>query len=179
MIGSGTGHLGTSRIRCSLLKNPFAPSSTPGSGTEYGVFVVFQPCFRALLDHRPGRRLLFQQAGWFKRLIRPTAPMSTRSSRLDGKEGSERDLTDPQSTLARRARMMATATPRGQALRTASLVRNRGSSPLLAIRRITRRTSSFTHSRKFVPKTRRSCSNLSRSGAAKATAPPTAPCPPR
>src|SRR5215204_966739 len=49
----------------SLLKNPFALSSAPGSGAEYAVFVAFWPCFRALLDRRPGRHLLFQQAEAF------------------------------------------------------------------------------------------------------------------
>jgi hypothetical protein len=33
-----------------VLKNSFALSSTPGSGAENAVFVVFWPCFRALLD---------------------------------------------------------------------------------------------------------------------------------
>src|SRR5215212_4811559 len=45
----------------SLLKNPFGPSSAPGSGAKYGVLVVFSPCFWAVLDRRPGRGLLFQQ----------------------------------------------------------------------------------------------------------------------
>jgi hypothetical protein len=44
----------------SLLKNPFASCSAPGSGAEYAVSVAFSPCFRALLDRRPGSRLLFQ-----------------------------------------------------------------------------------------------------------------------
>jgi len=52
----------------SLLKTPFAPSSAPGSGAEEGVLVVFRPCFRALLECRPGRHLLFQQAGVFYEL---------------------------------------------------------------------------------------------------------------
>ena len=29
------------RFTASLLKNPFAPSSAPGSGVEYSVFVAF------------------------------------------------------------------------------------------------------------------------------------------
>src|SRR5215216_4862330 len=56
------------RERLSLLKNPFALSSAPGSGAEYAVFVAFWPCFRALLDRRPGRHLLFQQADPFHAL---------------------------------------------------------------------------------------------------------------
>jgi hypothetical protein len=49
----------------SLLKNSITLTSVPGSKTEHAVFVVFWPCFRALLDHRPGRQLLFQQADSF------------------------------------------------------------------------------------------------------------------
>src|SRR5829696_5831239 len=52
----------------SLLKNPFAPCSAPGSGAEYAVSVAFSPCFRALLDRRPGPHLLFQQAEPFHAL---------------------------------------------------------------------------------------------------------------
>jgi hypothetical protein len=48
-----------------LLKNSFALSSAPGSAAEYGVVVVFWPRFRALLEGRSGRQLLFQQAGTF------------------------------------------------------------------------------------------------------------------
>jgi len=47
------------------LKNSFALSCAPGSGTEYVVFVVFWTCSRALLESRPGRQPLFQQAGVF------------------------------------------------------------------------------------------------------------------
>src|SRR5918994_641738 len=49
----------------SLLKNPFAPPSAPSSGAKYSVLVVFSPCFRALLDRRPSRHLLFQHADPF------------------------------------------------------------------------------------------------------------------
>ena len=45
-----------------MLKNSFALSSAPGSGAENAVIVVFWPCFRALLDRRPGRQRLFQHA---------------------------------------------------------------------------------------------------------------------
>jgi hypothetical protein len=45
-----------------VLKNSFALSAVPASKTEYVAFVVVWPCFRALLDRRPGRQLLFQQA---------------------------------------------------------------------------------------------------------------------
>ena len=46
----------------SLLKNSFTLSSAPGSWAKYAVYVVFWPCFRALLESRPGRQPLFQQA---------------------------------------------------------------------------------------------------------------------
>ena len=49
----------------SLLKNSLALSSAPGSWAEYAVLVVFRPRFRALLDRRPDRRPLFQQAEVF------------------------------------------------------------------------------------------------------------------
>ncbi len=46
----------------SVLKNSFALSSASELGAENDVFAVFWPCFGPLLDHRPGRRRLFQQA---------------------------------------------------------------------------------------------------------------------
>ena len=52
----------------SLLKNSFALSSAPGAGAEYYVLVVFRSRFRALLDRRPDRPLLFQQAASFHAL---------------------------------------------------------------------------------------------------------------
>jgi hypothetical protein len=53
----------------SLLKNPSALTSVPGSAAKYDFIVVFRPCFWALLECRSGRQLLFQQAvsfpeGW-------------------------------------------------------------------------------------------------------------------
>ena len=48
-----------------MLKNSLAPCRASGSEAECAIFVGFWPCFRALLDRRPGRQLLFQQAGKF------------------------------------------------------------------------------------------------------------------
>ena len=46
----------------SVLKNFFALSSASEPGAESDVFAVFRPCSGPLLDHRPGRQRLFQQA---------------------------------------------------------------------------------------------------------------------
>jgi hypothetical protein len=53
------------RKRSSVLKNSLALFSAPGSGAENDAFVVFWPWFGPLLDRRPGRHQLFQQAGSF------------------------------------------------------------------------------------------------------------------
>jgi hypothetical protein len=52
-----------------VLKNSFALSCAPGSGAEHVVFVVFWTCFRALLESRPGRQPLFQQAEVFSEVL--------------------------------------------------------------------------------------------------------------
>src|SRR5829696_3465761 len=49
----------------SVLKNPFAPISAPGSEAQYASFVVFWPCLWPHLDRRPGQQRLFQHAGEF------------------------------------------------------------------------------------------------------------------
>ena len=70
-------------------------------------------------------------------------------------EAAKRAGSCPRSTLARRASMIATAAPCGQAPRAASLVHSRGSSPLCEPDgELTRPTSSFTRSREF------GCENL-------------------
>ena len=74
----------------------------------------------------------------------------TGSSRLDGKQRSARDLSDPQPTFARRACVMATAISRGLARLAAPLVHNRDSSPSCEPDGgLIRRISPFTHSRKM------------------------------
>src|SRR5215217_8133003 len=52
----------------SLLKNRFVLAIAPGSGAKYAVPVVFRPCFRPLLNRRPGRHPLFQQARSFSEI---------------------------------------------------------------------------------------------------------------
>src|SRR5215207_3118148 len=49
----------------SVLKNPFAAISAPGSEAKYASFVVFWPCLWPHLDRRPGQQRLFQHAGVF------------------------------------------------------------------------------------------------------------------
>src|SRR5215212_1116451 len=49
----------------SVLKNPFAPISAPGSEAKCASFVVFWPCLWPHLDRRPGQQRLFQHAGEF------------------------------------------------------------------------------------------------------------------
>src|SRR5918994_2044892 len=47
------------------VENSFALYSAPEAGAEYAVLVVIRARFWALLDRRPDRRLLLQQAGVF------------------------------------------------------------------------------------------------------------------
>jgi hypothetical protein len=53
---------GECQKRSSVLKNSFALSSASEPGAENDVFVVFWPRFGPLLDRRPSRHRLFQQA---------------------------------------------------------------------------------------------------------------------
>jgi len=84
------GALGDRRTR--FRKEPWAPL-VPGEAE--------------VSQHQPKKR-------WFARLTLPTAPVLHWVFKVRW-EGGERDLTDPQPTLARRARMMVTAAPHGQA----------------------------------------------------------------
>src|SRR5215204_7037054 len=90
------------------VKNSFALSCAPSSGTEYVVSVVFWTCFRALLESRPGRQPLFQHAGRLVEVQLPRIPLPGtwvnklalgRSWRLSDR-ARDRDHSNPESPWA-------------------------------------------------------------------------------
>src|SRR5215208_4647639 len=88
----------------SVLKNPFAPISAPGSEAKYASFVVFWPCLWPHLDRRPGQQRLFQHAVDFSHLSQ-TGWIAHRPSAQ--REAISRWLHTPLSDVGDEARRAA------------------------------------------------------------------------